>query len=93
MKHTPGPWRADASNARFAVNTDALHIAMVNIMRMPINEARANALLIAAAPAMYEALEGAPHFDKQSVGQFLREYREWSGNMRQTALAAARGES
>ena len=26
-----------------------------------------------AAPAMYEALDKAPHFDKQSVGQFLNE--------------------
>ena len=91
---TPGPWRADASNFRFAINTDAFHIAMVNIMGMPISEARANALLIAAAPELLEALEAAPPLPsgEMSVGELLHQYRKWYNGVRQATIAKARGE-
>lgn len=91
MRHTPGPWRADASHVRFSVNTDTLHIAMVNIMGMPINEARANALLISSAPEMLEALE--------MVGPFLARYDYLEPNGDELiikvadAIAKAKGES
>ena len=56
-KHTPGPWQLDISPSGFAhifsekelVGTIG-HIDMVKV--------KANATLIAAAPAMYEALKG-----------------------------------
>jgi hypothetical protein len=61
MKHTPGPWRADSTHVRTAINSIATannqrkHIAMINITKNPeyeitIEEHEANANLIAAAP-------------------------------------------
>ena len=95
MKHTPGPWRVYQSK-RFptiAINGDKGSVRVANTYgELDFQRQMANARLIAAAPAMYKALEDAPHFDEQSVGQFLNEYREWHGNVRQTVLARARGE-
>ena len=65
--HTNGPWEADATHVRTAVNSKATannprkHIAMVNITKNPeyeitIEEHEANARLIAAAPDMLEVL-------------------------------------
>lgn len=53
MTHTPGPWRADR---QYVIDADALTVA-----RVASHGARAqyeaNARLIAAAPAMLEALK------------------------------------
>jgi hypothetical protein len=65
--HTPGPWVADASHVRTAINTFATpnlpvkHIALVNFCKYPDyeigdREHQANANLIAAAPEMLEVL-------------------------------------
>lgn len=65
--HTNGPWEADATHCRTAINSKATansprkHIAMVNITKNPeyeitIEEHEANARLIAAAPEMLEVL-------------------------------------
>ena len=66
-KFTPGPWEADATHCRTAINSVATannerkHIAMVNIAKNPeyeitIAEHNANATLIAAAPDLFEHL-------------------------------------
>ena len=65
--HSAGPWEADATHVRTAINSVATansprkHIAMVNITKNPeyeitIEEHEANARLIAAAPDMLEVL-------------------------------------
>ena len=65
--HSNGPWEADATHCRTAINSKATansprkHIAMVNITKNPeyeitIEEHEANAKLIAAAPEMLEVL-------------------------------------
>ena len=62
--HSNGPWEADATHCRTAINTAngvKKHIAMVNIAKNPeyeitIEEHEANARIIAAAPEMLEAL-------------------------------------
>ncbi len=65
--HSNGPWEADATHCRTAINSVATansprkHIAMVNLAKNPEYEITkeehdANARLIAAAPEMLEAL-------------------------------------
>jgi len=65
--HTNGPWEADATHCRTAINSKATansqrkHVAMVNITKNPEyeitkEEHEANARLIAAAPEMLEVL-------------------------------------
>ena len=65
--HTNGPWEADATHCRTAINSKATanskkkHVAMVNITKNPEyeitkEEHEANARLIAAAPDMLEVL-------------------------------------
>lgn len=65
--HSNGPWEADVTHCRTAINSKATansprkHIATVNITKNPeyeitIEEHEANARLIAAAPEMLEAL-------------------------------------
>ena len=66
-KFTPGPWEADATHCRTAINSVATanncrkHIAMVNITKnqeyeITAVEHNANATLIAAAPDLFEHL-------------------------------------
>ena len=65
--HTNGPWEADATHCRTAINSKATanspkkHVAMVNLTKNPEyeitkEEHEANAKLIAAAPEMLEVL-------------------------------------
>lgn len=65
--HTNGPWEADATHCRTAINSKATadsprkHVAMINITKNPEyeiskEEHEANAKLIAAAPEMLEVL-------------------------------------
>lgn len=65
--YSNGPWEADATHCRTAINSKPTansprkHIAMVNIAKNPEyeitkEEHEANARLIAAAPEMLEAL-------------------------------------
>lgn len=65
--HSNGPWIADSTHCRTAINSVATansprkHIAMVNLCKNPeyeiaIEEHNANARLIAAAPEMLEVL-------------------------------------
>jgi hypothetical protein len=66
-KHTPGPWRVDPDHFRDVQTTDgAIEICLAeggepygkNLFSVPpIEEAHANARLIAAAPDLLEALK------------------------------------
>ena len=71
--HTPGPWEADSTHCRTAINSVATansqrkHIAMVNLTKNPeyeitIKEHEANAKLIAAAPEMLVALMAVDNY-------------------------------
>ena len=61
-KHTPGPWHlsecATQTTRAGIVSVDGLHITDVNGYGMTDSQNQANATLLAAAPAMYEALKG-----------------------------------
>ena len=68
-KHTPGPWKVDESE-HHAVGGERIYkvitdrpmgglVAGVSAWWVDTESARHNAHLIAAAPAMYEALQGA----------------------------------
>ena len=63
-KHTPGPWHlsecATQTTRAGIVSVDGLHITDVNGYGMTDSQNQANATLLAAAPAMYEALRSIP---------------------------------
>ena len=74
--HTNGPWEADATYCRTAINSKATansprkHVAMVNITKnqeyeITKEEHEANARLIAAAPEMLEALRRVDNYFTQ----------------------------
>ena len=60
-KHTPGPWHlsecATQTTKAGVCSESGLHITDVNGYGMTDAQNQANAALIAAAPAMYEALQ------------------------------------
>jgi hypothetical protein len=67
-KHTPGPWKFRDDSKHFKTNPFSIYVQgggvhsaaianMPNKKTIPESEARANALLIAAAPDMLYALE------------------------------------
>ena len=100
MKYTQGPWKVSDS-IRTAINSKNKHIAMVNYSHRGApsdvfgEEHLANAALIAAAPDMLEALEGAErlltwmesgHAHKEPEPQPIRERI-------QEAIAKAKGEA
>jgi hypothetical protein len=81
-KHTPGPWTARKAPERnaYAWDVEGAQGTVPTIARMALvdraSEVEANAHLIAAAPAMYEALAKlrleAIHYRNTGVGvQFL----------------------
>ena len=103
-KFTPGPWEADATHCRTAINSVATanncrkHIAMVNITKNPEYEIttvehNANAHLIAAAPDLYEALNRI--YNKLLISDRDGESHisEKDGEMALVALRKAMGEA
>lgn len=91
MSHTPGPWLI-TPDFKTAVNAGRKHVAMVNFnsttdaeKRVAGEEHEANARLIAAAPDMFEALQGlVSFFDKTGfTTEFLSDAR--------SALSKAQG--
>ena len=57
-KHTPGPWSAHYNNEGLTVfSPDNVPVAYVDYDECEERPVEANAHLIAAAPAMYEALQ------------------------------------
>jgi hypothetical protein len=86
--HTNGPWEADATYCRTAINSKATansprkHVAMVNLTKNPEyeitnKEHEANAKLIAAAPEMLEALRCVDnYFTQPGEDDWVRFYKE-----------------
>ena len=102
-KHTPGPWHCTKKHARQISDGRGFKIAKCLIstkgtnFELPANQAEANARLIAAAPALMEALEGAVKDMEEIVrlaGIELIELNvdEWTEDYR-ALIARARGQS
>lgn len=103
-RHTPGPWAVFWPNATDLPGVDAGDCSVVvwgdgarddddgGVRGRTGAEAEANALLIAAAPEMNAALNGAP---LPAVGEgaedFYRRYHAWYRGQRAAALAKAEG--
>jgi hypothetical protein len=94
-KHTPGPWAvetADDGDSQCVISTDSLYgdcVAITRDLSQDFDTGEANALLIAAAPEILEALQRlADAVDSGNVGEqslgALEAYR---------VIAKARGES
>lgn len=91
-KFTPGPWRVGANGATiFEPKENPRTIGTLTKAPMILNETKANAHLIAAAPCMFEALE--------KIEKTLLEKHQGTENhtyelmLISGALAKARGES
>ena len=85
--HTPGPWYVDGLRKTRVATAEDLTIATAHAgADRSKNKAEANARLIAAAPALLEALEAIlrDHSIDISVG---------NGSAARTAIAQAKGES
>ena len=104
-KHTPGPWvvqRHDPNNSRYHSNVvrnwseNGKHYTRSITIQLAYDEPAvndANANLIAAAPAMYEALKGllALQLDCDGIAVQLTEYHCHQVRAAQAALAQADG--
>ncbi len=69
MEHTPGPWTVNAGEIQYHLDDDYAEfefIAEVNLMPAK-GDSEANARLIAAAPALLEALEGVSVYDGRDL--------------------------
>lgn len=58
MKHSKGPWRA----AGLSIFQDEVRVARAFYNVLPLEEAHANAFLIAAAPDMLNAIDLVLHY-------------------------------
>ena len=89
-KHTPGPWHlsecATQTTKAGIVSIDGLHITDVNGYGMTDSQNQVNAHLIAAAPAMYEALQLMVHAAQCGLVQAPRNIE-----LARQALAQAEG--
>lgn len=96
-KHTPRPWWVDSddSNGQAVVRSDHYEVATCwHHCVMSIEaEMRANALLIAAAPDMLEALKGVLPYMEQSenAGLIGHEGCHWPVELVRAAIAKAEG--
>ena len=96
-KHTPGPWQISAiqnePEKMSIIDADMCFVAEVWQTYID-GESRqqAHATLIAAAPAMYEALETVPlPKHNEAVGEFYTRFYAWYEGQRKQALAQAEG--
>ena len=91
-KHTPGPWHlsecATQTTKAGIVSIDGLHITDVNGYGMTDSQNQVNAHLIAAAPAMYEALQLMVHAAQCGLVQAPRNIE-----LARQALAQAEGKT
>ena len=101
-KHTPGPWKAvkdEARNPHYAWNIEGAPGVVPTIARLSMIDAGAqiepNAHLIAAAPAMYEALQDIESYTE--LGLNSDEPKHWEASLQdilgivRDALAQAEG--
>lgn len=96
-KHTPGPWKAvpDRSRNLYTWYVEGAKGVVPAIARLSLidacEEIEGNAYLIAAAPAMYEALKAILDSENSTLGDggsiLGSDYR----SLLQTALAQAEG--
>lgn len=92
-KHTPGPWSAHYNNEGLTVfSPDNVPVAYVDYDECEERPVEANAHLIAAAPAMYEALQAMLNGILFTRGASMSEDR-WQTltTIARTALAQAEG--
>ena len=94
-QHTPGPWAvSDDGDMTLIIHApkDEVDIARMSNDCEMFSEIRANAHLIAAAPAMYEALSDVPlpscNGDK---AEWYARFYAWYCGARQAAIAQAEG--
>ena len=89
-KHTPGPWVAALGER---LNTDVYHIdKQGNRVFVAEFATQTDAVLSAAAPAMYEALETVPlPKHNEAIGEFYTRFYAWYEGQRKQALAQAEG--
>lgn len=101
-KHTPGPWTARKAPERnaYAWDVEGAQGTVPTIARMAlvdrVSEVEANAHLIAAAPAMYEALKAMLEHEGERVYSGIgtehdSEVLEAAKQAARTALAQAEG--
>ena len=97
-KHTPGPWVVKSTdediNTKTIIDSNEFWIAKVlnfNHASDDIGESRANANLIAAAPAMYEALSQVQAFIQTLVEADVLAYPTKLTDAVELALAQAEG--
>ena len=100
-KHTPGPWNARRNHAetteseRINITAGSVLIAETHHAWIDWEEQEANAHLIAAAPAMYEALQDIESYTE--LGLNSDEPKHWEASLQdilgivRDALAQAEG--
>ena len=97
-KHTPGPWHlsecATQTTRAGIVSVDGLHITDVNGYGMTDSQNQANATLLAAAPAMYEALLWAKQYLRMPNFHHDNSYNaeQWAGDYNKLCEALAQAE-
>jgi hypothetical protein len=57
QSHTPGPWRVEITEQAISVGTENVNICVMSCADGSLESEKADAHLIAAAPALVEALE------------------------------------
>ncbi len=68
MKHTPGPWFYDETSGHEIRNRDIfVAMALDDCPELPYEKAKANALLIAAAPDLLEALRKIANISRYPI--------------------------
>jgi hypothetical protein len=97
VRHTPGPWTAtkvptQVGHAwKFDPVGGCLYVDDRGVERRDPETAEANARLIAAAPALYEALEDVPLPNTNgTAAEFYGRFYDWYEGARRAALSAAR---
>jgi hypothetical protein len=99
---TPGPWEVEEDTTLIWARDGGVNgtpVARCETQfrqwgrNVPMEEHEANANLIAAAPDLYEALNGAPlPSTLGNVESHYERFYEWYNNVACPALAKARGE-
>ena len=99
MKHTSGPWEVNASQAHVGKRAANGSLDLIANLRNGIprtDEMRANARLIAAAPALLEALETVieSHDEWRDCSDWSEALKVWTETvtLARTTIAKANGE-
>lgn len=105
-QHTPSPWYINHHGDNYVISTDKSGFYIIALVgdHAPTDgdmevEAKANALLIAAAPDLLEALEQARHslrdmhdkYDPTSKGDDTASDARYALNLMDAAIAKAKG--